>query len=121
METAGISWDRGKWEGSTSVAHQCRLAKFHDLTYEGKYSAVIGLEEPSLENHAGHMTKSRFSTNYSAVFPPVRNFTNRRGQGLTLPRKGAAQDPCSQGLEPSEVLQLFQVSVHPFIPHTERI
>jgi hypothetical protein len=47
--------------------------------YGGKYSAVIGLKEPSLAIYTGHIQKeTRFSTNNSAIFPPEHQTTEFR-------------------------------------------
>jgi len=47
--------------------------------YRGKYGAVIGLKEPmTWELLLGTYEKTRFSTNHSAIFPPVRHTTEFR-------------------------------------------
>jgi hypothetical protein len=57
----------------------CRLARFRGLMYREKYGAVIGLQEPiTWKVVLGTYKIMRFSTNHSAVFPPVHKITEFR-------------------------------------------
>jgi len=65
------------WEGSTTVALRCRLAKFRGLMINAEYGAVIGQETCLCVCAQSRVFLSQ-SQLYSALFIKPRNFAKRQ-------------------------------------------
>jgi len=73
IKVQALSAQGSRWEGSTTVGN-CRLAKFRDLMYGGRYSAVIGLKVPKTwKVTLGTLKKVFFDQSQLCISPNTSN------------------------------------------------